>query len=313
MFILNCSEDFQLTEPYKDFSVVFGFLNRTDTAQYIRVEKLFVDEDIPATVLAQRVDSVYYKNAIVKLRNITRNTEFTLKKVDMLSEGYTRDLGPFAEMPNYMYKILTKDMNLMSGDSVEFQLIRGDNKPIVRARIQMVKDFNMRNPPKEIRELSFKPGFTQAFSWDKSPEAGIYDLDIRINLSEFDRSTNTTKAKIIIWKVLKDDFRNNISISNNDFYTILKNNLEEDVKYERKLQSIDLIVSAGGTDLKSFNLLVNANIGITASQEIPRYTNLSEGFGIFSSIHRLKNTYGVTAETLTSIDTSSLTRLLNIK
>lgn len=50
---LSCSEDFQLTEPWKDIPVVYGFINVRDTAQYVRVERLFVDENIPASQIAK--------------------------------------------------------------------------------------------------------------------------------------------------------------------------------------------------------------------------------------------------------------------
>ena len=73
-----CSEDFILTEPWKDIPVVYGLINRVDSAQYIRVEKLFVDENIPAVDMAKVADSIYYKNAKVYLINLTSKREVEL-------------------------------------------------------------------------------------------------------------------------------------------------------------------------------------------------------------------------------------------
>ncbi len=312
-YINSCSEDFQLTEPSKDLPVVFGFLDRNDTAQYIRVEKLFVDENIPAIELAKRVDSVYYSNAIVSLVNITKKKEFILNKVDVSLEGFQRKEGPFAQTPNYMYKVLTKNIQLGSGDSIMLKIDRKNNLPLVTSRILMVKDFNFRTPEASIRELSFKPGFPQTFSWTNTPDAALYNFEIQINLDEKDANTNQTTKKTLIWPIFKNEFKNSTSVSNDEFYRILNINLAADKKYTRYITGISLIVKAGGNEIKSFNLLVNANLGITASQEIPRYSNLSEGIGIFSSTHTLIGSYGITAETRTSLDTSILTRDLNFE
>ena len=45
-FLNSCSEDFQLTEPYKDIPVIYGLLNRADTAHYIRIHKTLVNKKI---------------------------------------------------------------------------------------------------------------------------------------------------------------------------------------------------------------------------------------------------------------------------
>ena len=309
----SCSEDFQLTEPRRDIPVVYGFINRTDSAQYIRVERLFVDENIPAVELAKRVDSVYYANAIVKLRNISTGKEYTLEKRDVSLDGYHRSAGPFAQVPNYMYKILTKNIGFGSGDSILLIIDRGDNLPLVKSRIKLIRDFSFTTPKSDIRELSFKPGQAQVFSWAKSGEAGLFNFDIVFDIDEFNAETGLTTNKKLSWNLLASDFKNSVTVYNDEFYRFLNVNLEAAIKYQRTLNSVSLFVKAGGSEIKSFNLLVNANLGITASQEIPRYSNLSEGFGIFSSIHTLTGIYGITAETRGAIDTSSLTRALNFK
>ncbi|MEP7195453.1 MAG: hypothetical protein ABI851_02975 [Saprospiraceae bacterium] len=313
LLLTDCSEDFRLTEPWKDIPVVYGFINRSDTAQYIRVEKLFVDEDISATILAKNPDSVYYKDAVVKLFNITKNKEYTLNKVDLVVEGYTRSEGDFGVSPNYMYKILTKNIILNGNDSLEFKLERGNNLPVVTSRIKLIKDFQIISPDNTIRELTFKEGFSQSFSWEKTPEAGVYNFTILINILETDRSINKTTLKTLKWVLLSDALDNRVNVSGDNFYSFLQQNLIADNKYDRELVDLQLFVRAGGKELKSFNELVNANTGITASQEIPRFTNLSEGFGLFANIHDVHKTYGFSPDTKKGVLDSELTKLLRFK
>ena len=80
--VSSCNEDFQLTEPWKDIPVVYGMLNRFDSAQYIRLEKAFVSEDLSARELAKYPDSIYYKNAKVTLINKTANKSYQLSRYE---------------------------------------------------------------------------------------------------------------------------------------------------------------------------------------------------------------------------------------
>ena len=41
LWLLACSEAFELNAPYKDIWVVYGVLNPGDTAQFIRISKAF--------------------------------------------------------------------------------------------------------------------------------------------------------------------------------------------------------------------------------------------------------------------------------
>ncbi|MBK9961304.1 MAG: hypothetical protein IPP06_08195 [Saprospiraceae bacterium] len=151
-----CSEDFVLTEPWKDIPVVYGLINRVDSAQYIRVEKLFVDENIPAVDMAKVADSIYYKNAKVYLINLTSKREVELKKVDGTSEGYPRNSGPFVQVPNILYKLKTSQLQMAGGDSILLKIDRGDGKTQVTSRIQLVRDFDFTSlhPPIERFNLS---------------------------------------------------------------------------------------------------------------------------------------------------------------
>ncbi|HEX5626239.1 MAG TPA: hypothetical protein VFX48_09500, partial [Saprospiraceae bacterium] len=140
LILSSCSEDFQLTEPYKDIPVVYGIIKRTDTAQYIRVQKAFVDENLAASQIAKNPDSLYYTNPEVKLINATTKKEYTLFRVDGNLEGYPREAGPFATAPNYLYKILTKDLSISGGDQLVLSIDRKNGTPLVTANIVAVGD-----------------------------------------------------------------------------------------------------------------------------------------------------------------------------
>lgn len=312
---LSCSEDFQLTEPWKDIPVVYGFINVRDTAQYVRVERLFVDENIPASQIAKNVDSLYYKNAVVSLVNLTKNKnkDYILTMVDANMEGYMREDGPFATSPNYIYKIRTSDMVLNSGDSILFKLNRSAELPLVTARIVVLNDMSFSTPADDQKVLVFKPTESQQFAWSAKNDAKIFDFIINIFVQEVNVVTSATEIKKIVWSAQKGDFSKKALINNQSFYNILRDRLIVDGNIKRQILKVDLEVKAGGQDLLEFNSIVNANTGITASQEIPRYSNLSEGFGLFASTATLVRTMGISSDTKSYLKTDPATSALNFQ
>lgn len=312
---LSCSEDFQLTEPWKDIPVVYGFVNVRDSVQYVRVERLFVDENIPASQIAKNVDSLYYKNAVVSLVNLTKNKtkDYPLTMVDANLEGYVRNEGPFATSPNYIYRIRTADMVLNSGDSILFKLNRSAELPLVTARIVVLNDMSFSTPADDQKVLVFKPTESQQFSWSAKNDAKIFDFIINIFVQEVNVVTTITETKKIVWSAQKGDFSKKALINNQSFYNILRDRLIVDGNIKRQILKVDLEVKAGGQDLLEFNSIVNANTGITASQEIPRYSNLSEGFGLFASTATLVRTMGISSDTKSYLKTDPATSALNFQ
>jgi len=106
----SCSEKFDVAAPYKDITVVYGFLDMADTAHYIRIQKAFIDENKSAVNMAKEVDSNFYANLNVRIERYSATEKYFyvdsihLDKVDLAQEGYTKQPGLFFTSPNYAYK-----------------------------------------------------------------------------------------------------------------------------------------------------------------------------------------------------------------
>ncbi|MEZ5030008.1 MAG: hypothetical protein R2787_01275 [Saprospiraceae bacterium] len=59
--LVSCDNELDLVSDWKEIPVVYGFLSRSDTAQYIRVEKAFLDPATSAFVIAKNPDSLYFQ------------------------------------------------------------------------------------------------------------------------------------------------------------------------------------------------------------------------------------------------------------
>ena len=102
--ITACDNELVVVDKWKDIPVVWGLLSKSDTAHYIRVEKAFLDPTTSAYDIARIPDSLYYDEAVVTLKRVNTGQVFTLERVDGDLEGYPREGGVFAEVPNYLYE-----------------------------------------------------------------------------------------------------------------------------------------------------------------------------------------------------------------
>ena len=85
-FLYSCETDFDVTSDWEDIAIVYGLLDPTDTAQYIKINKAFLDKSVSALVIAQNPDSLYYKNIVVQLQQFQNSV---LKKtIDLVKPGH---------------------------------------------------------------------------------------------------------------------------------------------------------------------------------------------------------------------------------
>jgi hypothetical protein len=321
----SCSEDFELTEPYKDIPVVYALIDRTDSAQYFRIEKAFVDENIPASQIAKIPDSLYYPNAVVRLLNKSKNDTvgFTLVKVDGNNEGYPRNPGPFATSPNWLYKLNPKDNALLvPGDNYTLHLKRSENSQPVTSTITLVSDIAFTNPDNNKRQLKIFYESQIGFQWRNASNTSAFDLKAIVYIDELNIITQELKTKKIeiplginIFGVIGKPTNNltNFTFFGSSFYNFFHDQLVPETGVERYITKIDFVLRGGGPEFGEYYKILNANTGITASQEIPRYSNLSEGYGIFSSTVSITKSMTPEAPTVDSLRAHPLTRDLNFK
>lgn len=316
-----CDNTLVVTDKWKDIPIVWGFLSKSDTAHYIRVEKAFLDPNTSAYTIARIPDSLYYENAVVTLKRIASGQVFTLTRVKGEDEGYPRDSGIFAETPNYLYKIKANVIALVAGDKYEFSLQREGELAPVTAETIILPPAKLRNPnPGSL--LGFKVGSPFTFAWEVVPDAGVYDLQMQFHYSEKSPSTGNIFVPLTVKWTLAEGIRNPETSGNPgykmvdgaEFYNTIAANIEVDPDATRVFQSIDIIVWCGGEELLQYNITLGANGGITGTQDAPQYTNLSEGRGIFTSRNVSNNTgFGLTNQALEELRNGDITGDLNFQ
>ena len=320
--INSCSNEFDLIDGWKDIPIVYALLSRQDSAHYFRIEKAFADPKVGGTEIARIPDSLYYDNIKVEIENSNSGERFVMQRVDGTSEGYPRAEGPFATSPNYLYKIHSDDINLEEDQVYRLIITDGDSDQIItEANTCVIGDYtSIKSEPRN--PINFKYNSPVSITWRSDEDcAFFYDVKLLIHYEEQNPDNlNEFIEKELEWVVERNleridgNPRTGIRLVGSDFYKFLQISIPNDQVLLRKFNSIDIIVDAGGEDLFEYINIGQANTGITSSQVIPSYTNLTNGVGVFSSRNRLITTdYNISGESRDSLRDGIYTKDLNFQ
>lgn len=284
-FLVSCDNELDISEDWKNIPVVYGIIDPSDTAHYFRIEKAFYDPKIDAYTIASIADSIYYEDVDVYLEDPKTKQRFSLKRVDGNLEGYVRKEGVFAQSPNYLYKILTNELKPTSKSSLDFKLVINQGRDTISSNTLIVKDFKFIKPiPGEVQRLDLSYQSYNTVRWSYAENAFFYDVGVRINYRERDLQESTVwENKSIEWTAERFVTTNSITIPGKDFFVNIGSLIEENPFAEREFRNMEFIVAGFGKEIFDYISIYGANLGITGSQEIPLYSNIDGGIGIFSA------------------------------
>jgi hypothetical protein len=290
-----CSTEVNLEAEWKDIPIVYGFLNIQDTAHYVRVQKAFLEPGGDALQIAQVSDSIYYDGINVVLENRTQGTSFVLQRVNGEDEGYFKEEGLFANSPNILYKLDAEEAGLEGGDEVSIRVERGDELPPATAETIILNEIDSvaTSPSNTINRWRYNQML--AVAWSPGPEAQIFDVRFIIHYREVTPGQGQDPVeKTLEWVVNKsilrqdsDSQREKVDIPGQGFYSFLGASIPPSEGEIRLFDYIDIIITGAGEEFRDLVLVEQANTGITSAQNIPVYTNIEEGLGVFTSRFQL--------------------------
>ena len=276
-----CDNDFDLVTDKVEIPVVYAIINAADTAQYFRVERAFIDENISALDIAQIPDSLYYADAVVTLTRVTTGEAWIMDEVDGNLEGYPRQDGVFATAPNTLYKLRTADITLEPEEQYMLTIDIGDNRPQIEATTVLIKPPFLATPADE-GGLNIDPARRFRINWNNNSTNAIYDAYVRLFYDETIDGVTTPKS--IDWSLLKNSEINEIDVLSTGFYDLVGNSLVVDPSITRQQRGASFTLISGSIEISDYIRIGQANLGITSSGEIPVYEgSLSYGLGLFGS------------------------------
>jgi hypothetical protein len=331
--LFSCSNDFELVEKWKEIPVAYGILNVRDTAHYVRVEKGFVDPERSALQIARIPDSLYYPDnqiAVFIVRARDPRQKFRLTRVDGTREGFRRQDGIFATQPNWLYK-LRRGLadSIKPGETYRLVIERNDGKPPITAETTMPRDFQFRVPnPADIPPfITFRENETTRIEWRADVNAVFHNVNFVIRYREEDASGVVLSRNTLRWTAVSNvrrtedvtnallgQYRAFTEIAGATLFNFLAQNISASTTRFRVIESLDLVIEGGGKEIESLLETSSANAGLTGAEIINTYTNLSEGYGIFTGkIRTQQSSIRVTPQTIDALRSSPITRPLNFK
>ncbi len=335
--LFSCNDKLKIAAPYKNITVVYGMLNKADTAHYIRIQKAFMDENQSALEMAQIADSNFYQSLNVVVREINASgvviNTLPLNRVDLLAEGYPKATGAFFNTPNFAFKfkyalssantyriVIT---NALSGniDSVETPIIE-NNLPISQFGItewlrtnETINFVNIYTPNGSFDEIDYSINLPR--------NVGAAEIIVRFNWTDSNIVTGEATYKYADFNgfnVSLNSAQTNGSAStqNKNIYDFLKGIMGAPANSNtyRYMDSCDAYLWVAGKEYKRYNDLNQNKGGLTADEIKPLYTNVKGAnvMGLVSTRTSVsKMQIPISLGTQDSLQSNSITRSLNIR
>lgn len=325
VFIGSCSTDFKIGADYKEITAVYGLLDASVDSNYIKISRGFFSETENNLLMAQREDSLYFKDLTVTIDELSGgnvNKTYTLQRVDLAKIlDQPKQAGVFLDSPNYAYLFnallsptYTYRLKIVNNETGKIHTSTTDVIGALPSEFQIVYPYTKFDPMIfEEAEKSFQ------FAWNAPKGSSLFDVLIRFHYVERYIPTNTYTRKYVDLPVAKfikgSQGAMKAEVTTKDFYSLLNASIDDGgTKYARYVDTPDLKIIAGGSILKLYIDINSAQSGLTSDQIRPVYTNIGGGdaLGIFST-RATRTLYSslFSEATFDSIIGGSFTRNLN--
>jgi len=282
----SCETELDINAEWEEIMVVYGLLDQSQEKQYIRINKAFLGEE-SAYLMASVADSLNFNpnNIEVKLDKVSNFGVVLDTKILTDTIMYKED-GTFASENNIIYTFDTDNFlnqekeyvltitNLTTGD-----VVSGSTKLIYELELMAFFD----NPAYKMGFYSHTGDFSNTtVEWSPSKNAGIYQMKMILNYTEYGPIDTVVKQIEKTYPIINYDGSGEVkqSIKGESFFNFIAYNIEKDNSVNRRINNIDLLFSAGGNNLNTYMNLNEPPTGIV--QERPIYTNITDGYGLFS-------------------------------
>jgi len=293
LFLLNdCSQKLDVNGPYKNVPIVYGLLNQQDAVHYIRIQKGYLING-SAYLAANIADSIYYPDILkVTIQALPNGGTYTLSRINGTSQMLPKDSGLFANNPNILYSFTG---NLDPTKTYVLTVINTTNTDTISSQTGLVENFNV-STPVYGQSIGLSDANPNEVIWVPATNGLIYDLTVRFNYLEYNAANNQLLKDSFVDIALLSSYLyspnsgvNNITVpvTSDVILRSLANALSPSLSVYRTFnlqKGMQFKFAAGGPDLANYLTSQQAQSSSLASSAIlAPYTNISGGYGVFSS------------------------------
>ncbi|MCF6170904.1 MAG: hypothetical protein L3J31_02670 [Bacteroidales bacterium] len=274
-FLNSCSTDFDLYADYKDISVVYGLLDTSDDTSWIKITKAFTGPG-NALLIAKNPDSSNYSYKLdVKLQGVKNGNNLPPIVFDTITIHNKRPGDSTFYFPDQVVYFAKTGLDY----NAKYKLIINNDGKEITSETDLVGDFTISRPNKFI-------SFTNdsEIKWSLAENGKRYEVFLVFNYQELIPGNADTLNKKTTWFLGTDtDDNGSRAYVGETFYNLLETELESIPNVKRWAGTVNLIVACGSEILNNYLEINEADNSLLT--EVPVYTNIKGGTGVFASRH----------------------------
>jgi len=287
-----CKEKLSLNEPWKEIMCIYGFLDQSESIQYVRISKAFMGEGDNSSY-AGIPDSVYYDPALIDavLQEYAGVSGSSLLQTIVLHDTILNDLpsGTFPSAPNRLY--YTKQV-LNANNTYKLLVKNKKTGNVAQATTRLIGIQTMSTP--SFFNVVAGSGADRTYSnftftQKAAPNTRSFQCTIQFFYADsfVNGSVNEKmvelKLPMVLLESARGGFSSNQVINGKDFVGFLKSNKDNAFPNNgalRRARGVLLTQTCAGEELTNYYNINKPSSGLLL--EKPLYTNISNGVGIFS-------------------------------
>ena len=315
-FMAACNTRVDLYADYKEVPVVYGLIDATQDTNYIKIIRAFSgsnDSPINTHEVALIADSCNYPGKldarIVEYINTYGNNYKPTGREIVLDTMtiHDKDSGAFY-YPNQKVYFTTAGFNINNQNTkYKYQLVALKGNDTITAETGIVGGTEFKILTNTVTFSPTGNDKTRKITFKPADNAAVYEMRLTFNYKE-KKGSGPIKDKQVSWsygtkginELVYEDGHYVVSYIESTLFSILGDAIGADtLNVERYIGDFEIALSAGGTELYNYILINSPSEGY--SQNIPDYTNVNGGFGLFSSRITLKQIARLSAMTQTDL------------
>lgn len=286
----SCSTDVELYADYEEIMVVYGLLDQDQDTTFIKITKAFSGPG-NALLMAQEPDSSNYAGKLdVQLKGSKNSVDLPPIVLDTITK-YSKLAGDSVfYFPSQLLYYTTAPLD----GAATYELVINRNDKQITAETDLVKTFGILKPGGFV--FNFTATIASQIEWRSAVDGKRYEVDLTFYYKELRPGNPDTLYKSMDWNLgtstsnsLDGGETMSVSYLGENFYSRLGQQIDDALNVKRWAGDVVITISAGGEELSTF-IDVNAPSS-SIIQEVPQYTNIEGGTGIFSSRRTISRSY----------------------
>lgn len=297
----GCETDFDLNAEWKDIPVVYGVLNPSSSVQTIRIQRAFLGDGNALNYTKIR-DSIFYDTAVIDARIIEYNENAVVRSIQLNPVWIPREAdttNPFYN-PDFPKVLVYRtepysyfEIDDVYGDTLWFnpdhtfklEVTNTRTGKMINATTSIGRKMWLTKPqtisPFNINETTYN-----SIKYSTTGKGKRFEAILRFYYLEYHPGTTDTTMKNVDYSFgyqtsTTDPQEFDIKFLGSEYYKMLGNRIPANRNVKRISYRFMIILNSIEEELKIYLDANSPSSGLV--QDKPLYTNLSDGYGIFSS------------------------------